>query len=235
MNSRYDPVSPPVIALLEDSRGGLPTLELGARLAAQMQRDLQLVFVENTRYVGAAELPLTRVLSHDAASWVDLRPADVERGFRAQAARLRELAAPVARSHAVNWSMRVVRGDLQQAARQLGDETDLMLLAAQPVWTLPSLGKTEPQRRRPHIAISSQGGGAGERARRIAATLAQALNGALDTTRLDTLEWLARAAKDSGVGRPRPDILVLPRTQLGPATLERLSCLVLFVGESKPG
>jgi len=213
-------VPSPVLALLDDAGAGAVLLEISSALARTMQRELSVVFVESAPSLRAATLPFAQVLPASGKQWRPLQPGDVEQGFRAHAARLRDLAARYAMRDAVAWSLRVVRGSLPDAALDLGAGTDLLLLAQAPPLRITAA------RARPRISVLGDGDDGGQRARQVAMKLATALSAAVEVARDDaralapaTLEQLARC-----------DLLVLPRGRLDAHALARLRCPVLLVG-----
>ena len=236
MNSTRAPTSMPaqVLVLLDDAAAGSALLELSSALARAMQRDLSLVYVESARALVAAALPFTQVLSHAGSQWVPLQPQDVEQGFRAQAARLRELAARIALRDALNWSLRVMRGSLAGAAADLIAQSDLLLLAAAASVQPPRIGAARPARRRPLVSVVTVADGdedelMSQRALRVGTQLAQALAGELQTTRIDAATLRSRPATVLAT-LARSDVLVLPRAPLDAAALATLRCPVLLVG-----
>ncbi len=219
----------PVLAVLDDAAAGSAALELSSTLARTLSRVLSVVYVESTRSLVAAALPFARVLSHSGSGWVPLLPVDVEQGFRSHAARLRQLAERIAVRDALSWSLRVVRGSLPGAVSELYAESDLLLLAAAPPSWSPGERLAHRPRRRPVVAVLTEGSEAGQRALVIATRLAKELAAALESIPLDP------AASGIGPGRQfaalaRSDVLVLPRAQVDPAALSMLRCPVLLVG-----
>jgi hypothetical protein len=226
---------PSVLAVLDDAAAGETLLELSCALARTLQRELTLVYVESARSLVAAALPITQVLPHAGLAWQPLRPQDVEQGFRAHAARLRELATRIALPDAVNWSLRVMRGELPSAARDLAAESDLLFLATAPPPQPPTPARRRPVRPRRVVAVAGDPGaasGSDRRALAVAQQLAQALAAELETMPADAA---ARLAGGAGVldTLTRPDVLVLPRAPLTPAARSALLLLrlpVLIVG-----
>lgn len=222
-----------VLVLLEDAAAGTALLELSYTLARVLGRELSVVYVESARALVAAALPFTQVLAHAGTQWVPLQTEDVEQGFRVHVARLRELAAQMALRNAVNWSLRVTRGNLPDTAADLRAESDLLLLpAARPIGA-SSRGATRASRRIPVVTVVQWAGfdaTAGQRAVGIAGELARALAGVVETVRVDPTAQAAGQA-DLLPWMARSDVLVLPR---GPLDLTRLlsqlSCPVLMVG-----
>jgi hypothetical protein len=218
-----------VLAVLDDAAAGSAALELSSALARTLRRGLSVVYVESASSLGAAALPFTQVLSHSGSAWVPLLEADVERGFRAHAARLRQIAERVALRDALSWSLRVVRGSLPGAAIDLYPESDLLLLAARPSPWPPGEGLAGPRIRRPVVAVVTEGSEAGQRALAIATRLAQALAAVLETRRVDlAADPVEPAATFATLARS--DVLVLPRALVDAVALAKLRCPVLLVG-----
>jgi hypothetical protein len=212
----------PVLALLDDIVAGASAIELSSRLARLTGRELTLVYVESERSLVAAALPFTQVLQHPGSGWMPLHARDVERGFQAHAARLRELASGIAARHAVRWSLRVLRGSLPRAAVELQSESDLLLLAATPLRQPPALGA---RRSAPPVVVAADDSPAGERATHLATQLARALEGGIEIRRVDAAWPAGDAAAAAGVR-----LLVLARPRSDAAALALLSCPVLLVG-----
>lgn len=212
-----------VLALLDDAACGAELLELASPLAREMQRELSVVYVQSTRSLVAAALPFTQVLPHGGLQWMPLQPGDVEQGFRAHEARLRQLTARVALRDALHWSLRVMRGSLGEAAAQLQAESDLLLLARTPPLQPRGSRSAPPPRRRPVVATLGDDGDADRRALQVATQLARALAGVVEVAHID-----------HGAARPLAlahcDVLVLPRAAFDAAALARLRCPVLLVG-----
>lgn len=210
-----------VLALLDDAATAATLVEWSATLARALQRELSLVYVESARSLVAASLPFTRVLAPGRAQWQPFEPADIEQGFRVQAARLRELAARIAGRDALHWSLRTTRGDLAEAAARLGAEADLLLLPP-PLGFGPTLGAppSSAPRHRPTLLVLAEAAPQPPRALQVARLLAQALRGTVE---------VATPGSDRIVAA-RADLIVLSRLPDEPAQLARLRCPVLRVG-----
>jgi hypothetical protein len=221
--------APPVLAVLDDAGAGAVLLEISSALARSLQRELSVVFVENTRSLVAAALPFTQVLPAAGTQWRAFQPDDVEQGFRAHAARLREMAGRIAARNAIGWSLRVMRGSLGETAIHLSTEADLLLLANAPAPAGAGFGRPTRARRRPRVSVLATEGEPGANALQVAAQVARALAGDIEVVRIDansqrldqpgTLAALARS-----------DVLILARAPLDAATLAQLRCPVLLVG-----
>lgn len=122
-----------VLVLLDDTAAATAAIELSSLVARQVQRPLEVVYIESASALRAAALPLARVLA-PGGDWAPLAPQDVERGYALQAARLRALTERIALRDSVCWSMRVVRGALAQAALELRAQSDLVLVGGAVRW-----------------------------------------------------------------------------------------------------
>lgn len=229
MTDATPPPAAQVLALLDDAASGAALLELASPLARTLQRELSVVYVESTRSLVAAALPFTQVLPPSGRQWLPLQPGDVEQGFRAHAARLRQMTARIALRDALHWSLRVVRGDLGEAAARLQSESDLLLLASTPPLQARATAAVRPAQRRPVVAALGDGDAGGERALQVATQLARALAGVVEVAHLDRRTRLL----DQPERLPalaRCDVLVLPRAALDPGMLALLRCPLLLVG-----
>lgn len=215
------PAARQVLALLDDAALARSVIEMSSAVAHQLQRPLEVIYVESAPALLAAALPFAQVLAHGGACWQPLAPQDVERGYLAQAARLRELAERIAVQRSVRWSMRVMRGQLQQVALELHAQSDLMLVGPAPAPAAAALVSARSQRpgQRPVIAVVTDDSAAGREAQRLAQQLARTLSGVL---------WVQPAAAGAPAGRC--DLLVLPRSLIRPGALATLAQPTLLVG-----
>jgi len=242
----------PVLAVLEDCAGGAVLIECSAALARALGRELAVVQVQSTLALQAAALPQTRVLAHAGAPWAPFAPQDVERGWRAQTARLRALAGPIATRHALPWSLRTVRGEIGAVARGLLDETDLLFLGAM-VWHTRAMARAAAA---PAVlAVLNDGSAAARRGLQLAARMASGMTSGLASGsasgspssspssvatsppgawRVRELPATDGPALDALLRQPPPlDALLMPRALATPERWARLSCLgcpVLLIG-----
>lgn len=206
-----------VLAVVEDAAGAAAVLDAGCVLAQLLRRELELVFVENAAALAAAELSVTQVLTQGGLAWSPLAAADVERGWRAQAARLRELARRASAPRAVPWRLRVTRGSPGETARALlaGPEADLLLLAAASKAAL----RRSPPAPRPRVIVLDDGSPAGRQALAIARRLAEALSARLQIACTEDAALVGAA-----------ELLVLPGALFAPPVLAALRTPALLVG-----
>ncbi len=211
----------PVLALLDDAAMAATLVEWSAALARALQRELSLVYVESARSLAAAALPLTRVLAPGRSQWRPLSPPDIELGFRAQAARLRGLAARIAGRDALAWSLRTVRGELEEAARRFGAQADLLLLPPPlPLEAAFGPGLPAAASHRPTLLVLADGAPETPRALQVARQLAQALRGSVEVA----------PPGGEAFAAARADLVVLGRLPDDPVVLARLRRPLLCVG-----
>jgi hypothetical protein len=207
-----------VLAVLDDASVADALIEASCTLAQLVQRELQLIYVENAAALAAAALPTTRVLAQGAQAWAPLAPEDVERGWRAQAARLRALAERATTRRTVSWSMRITRGALRPTVLALRDETDLLLVAAAP----SRMALAEPRPRRASVAALDDGSAAGREAVALAGRLARALGAPLRVFEIDGQPALPP------LGSAR--LVVAPASRLAAPAVADLHVPLLLVG-----
>ncbi|MBL8350752.1 MAG: hypothetical protein JNL87_10590 [Burkholderiaceae bacterium] len=160
-----------VLTLVDDARAARAALAISSALAQLVQRELQVVYVENAAALAAAALPVTQVLAAASAHWAPLAPLDVEQAWRLEADRLRVLAEQASLQRAVHWSMRVMRGRLADAARTLMPQCDLLMLAG----AAPQFALTEQRPPCRTVVAVDDGSPAGTQAVQLATRLAQVL------------------------------------------------------------
>ena len=219
-------LSAKVQVALDDAAAGETVLALSSALARELGCELAVVYVESAASVSAAALSVTQVLPHAAASWLPLRPDDVEQGFRSHAARLRLLTERLAGRHALRWSLRVLRGSLAEAPALLSGESTLLFLATAPPPGQAVWRRAAPGRRQPLVALAGDDGAPGAQALATATRLARALGGVLQP-------WPPRSPSGAWPAAPtsaRPDVLVMTRCVVAPALLAMLPYPVLLVG-----
>ena len=120
-----------ILVGLDASPASGAALDAALRLAAELGAELDALFVEDQNLMRFAGLPFTRVVGAYSAAPRDIVPADVERGARAQADRLRQTLASAAGAMAgnrVTWRFRVVRGDVAGEIMAAAEGADLLSL-----------------------------------------------------------------------------------------------------------
>jgi hypothetical protein len=210
-----------VLAVLDDATAGKSMLEWSGMLAQAVRGDLAVVYVESTLALRAAALPITRVLSHLGGEWVAFDASDVERGYRAQAERLRAQVERVAARHAVRCSLRTARGALVQQALAVADASALVLVAPTVRWPSPTRTPGPPR-----VLVLLEPGVTAERARRLAHELGRRLSGRCSERTVEP------SALGAALDEASADLIVLPLALAEPVAVARARQPVLLVGEA---
>ena len=129
MNEReLEPTIRRILVALDASPHSLAALEAASELADALKAELAGIFVEDVNLLHLAGLPFAREVGYP--SGVD-RPLDspiMERGLRIQAERARQTLASVAARRHIQWSFRVVRGQVATELLIAAQEADLLAL-----------------------------------------------------------------------------------------------------------
>jgi len=118
-----------ILVALDASEHSLGALEVAAHLAARLGAELSGLFVEDIVLSESVKLPFTRQTTFFSSGPREINTDRLEKQFKRQATRAREAIERQAEQVQVQWSFRVVRG-------QVHDE---LCLACEPV-DLVSLG-----------------------------------------------------------------------------------------------
>ena len=210
-----------ITVVLDDVAAASAPLAWSSALARTLERELQVVYVERTAVLAAAALPITQALAHAAAAWMPFSAADVERGYRLQAARLHELMLEVGQQHALQPSLRIVRGALHDVALDVDGRSDLVLVGAAAL--LPAAAR-QPLQRCLSVLVWSDDTEQGMQLVKFAARCAQSLGAMAHVVH-------ARAPVDAiDLRRAEADLLVLPRNAVSARVLASARRPLLLVG-----
>jgi hypothetical protein len=209
-----------IAVVLDDVIGAAAPLQWSSALARALHRDLLVVYVESASVLSAAAIPITQALAHAGARWAPYGPADIERGYRIQQGRLRELMRQAGLQHAVRSSLEVVRGALHDAAMAVDGESDLVLMsgAALVPDALRSLGRCRS------LLVWSDDSEQGLRLVEFATLCAQSLGA---THRVMHAKQQLDPAE---IERAQADLLVLPRAGVSAQLLASARRPLLLVG-----
>ena len=106
-----------------------------AEMAARLQAELELLFVEDADLVRAAGLPLARQINLRTGAAGPLALGELEAEMRAAGARLRRRLADAADRRRVRWSFRTVRGAAIDEVLLASRGADLLVLRHLRRWT----------------------------------------------------------------------------------------------------
>ncbi len=114
--------------VLHDKPQSQRLLELGARIAAQLQAEIEGVFVEDAALFRLAGLPFLRELKRDSFTEERLDEERLQQEWRATATLAREALEHSATRAGLAWSFRVWRGEIDQDLPTLALESPMLLL-----------------------------------------------------------------------------------------------------------
>jgi hypothetical protein len=117
-----------ITVVIHDKLQSQLLLELGARIATQLQAELEVVFVEDAALYRLTGLPFLREVKRDSFTEERLDQARLLKEWRAMANLTRESLKNSATQAGVNWSFRVWRGEIGSELAQLTMESPMLLL-----------------------------------------------------------------------------------------------------------
>jgi len=127
-NEEHDLVVRRILVALDASPHSVAALEAAAELAARLQAEVLGLYVEDVNLLRLAELPFTKEVCLPTTARRQLGVRDIERQFRAQAARMRRTLARHADRVHVRWSFQVSRGVISRELLIAAGEVDLISL-----------------------------------------------------------------------------------------------------------
>lgn len=126
-----EPLSPirRILVALDASRASESALEAAAAMAAQLEAELEGLYVEDTNLLRLAGLPFAREVGLASARSRRVASDDVARALRAEAARARQALEAIAARRRVRCSFRVARGQVVAELLAAAAHADLVALA----------------------------------------------------------------------------------------------------------
>jgi nucleotide-binding universal stress UspA family protein len=133
-----------ILVALDASHHSLAALRGAAKLARSLEAELEGLFVEDVELLKVAGFPMARELQLPFGALARLDPARMERQLRAQAVQAREALASVCREERIEWTFRVVRGDVSATILEAAARADLLSLgkASRPLIRRKQTGST---------------------------------------------------------------------------------------------
>lgn len=129
---------------LDTSHHSLAALQAAAELAASLEAELHGLFIEDVTLLRVAKLPVTEELRFPFATRGRLNPRRMIRQLHAQAQQAEQALSSLCKRHQVEWSFRVVRGQVSAQILKEAAEADLLCVgrASRPVMHRSSIGST---------------------------------------------------------------------------------------------
>lgn len=117
-----------ILVALDASVHSLAALEAASALAETLKAELVGIFVEDVNLLHLAGLPFACEIRYVPVMARPLNSAGMERAWRMQAERMRQAMAGVAGRHRLQWSFRVVRGQVTSELLTAAREADVLAL-----------------------------------------------------------------------------------------------------------
>jgi nucleotide-binding universal stress UspA family protein len=117
-----------ILVALDASPASLAALDLAADLAERYQAELLGIYVEDINLLRSAEMPFAREFRQYSGTSQDLDSRQIERELQAQACRVENLLAAIARKANLRWSFLKSRGVIHGKLLEAAQGTDLIIL-----------------------------------------------------------------------------------------------------------
>lgn len=117
-----------ILVALDASTHSLAALEAAVELAERVEAEIEGLFVEDINLMRLAQLPIAQQLSLPSGLRRRLDTAAIEQEMRAFAAEARQALEVAAERTNVQWSFRVVRGQVEVEMSAAAVEADLVVL-----------------------------------------------------------------------------------------------------------
>lgn len=118
-----------ILVALDNARHSMSALELAATLAAQLQKELQTIFVEDLNLIHLAGLPFAREIDRMLASAREFDRGEIDRSLRAQVETVRNTLTEVTTRLRIPSSLQVVRGYYVNEALAAANTADILFLS----------------------------------------------------------------------------------------------------------
>jgi nucleotide-binding universal stress UspA family protein len=186
-----------ILVALDASHPSMAALEAAVELAASMKAKLEGLYVEDVTLLQAAGSPVAREVRFPFVSSSQLDPNRMTRQLRAQAKQAKRALAAACARREVEYSFRVVRGEVSHQIMSAAQEADMLILgrASRPLVRKTRLGSTaltaavqspccvlllqRNERIAPPVIVVYDGSSTARRALRIATRLAKRNGGYL--------------------------------------------------------
>ena len=133
-----------ILVALDTSHHSLAALEAAAALAEALAARLEGLFVEDINLVRLAGISVAREARYPFVTTGALDQARMERDLRGQAQQARRALATMCQARKIQWTFRVLRGEVTQQILEAAQEVDLLILgkASRPFTPRVRMGST---------------------------------------------------------------------------------------------
>ena len=161
-----------IFVALDASSLGLAALETATSLAAELEAELRVLFVEDENLLRLAGLPFAQEIEYASASLRRLDRTEMERKLQAKAERVRRTLAHNVRNETFNWTFHITRGHLTRATMEAATEAGLLFMGRESCTLRPLRQSARARGKRP-IVVAYDGGEPSQQALEVAATIAR--------------------------------------------------------------
>lgn len=117
-----------ILVALDASAVNRSVLQAATTLAANLDAELNALFIEDINLLRLAELPFAREIVYGSEAGRGMNVADMERSLLMQTKRLRELVGTIAQQSRLRIAFDVERGDIASAICHASRQTDLLII-----------------------------------------------------------------------------------------------------------
>ncbi|MCK5798531.1 MAG: universal stress protein [Deltaproteobacteria bacterium] len=117
-----------ILVGLDASKSSEDALRSAIALAAEVQGEVEGLFVEDTALISFSELPFATLTGTVSPRQVRLGQAELAEAFRVQASRARRALSAEAEKRGVPWSFQVARGNVGEKLLEAAARADLLIL-----------------------------------------------------------------------------------------------------------
>lgn len=117
-----------ILVALDASAANQNILRAGIMLASYFHSRLNVLFIQDSDLISAAELPFVREVVYGLPSGRAIDVAGMERSIQLQTAQLRKLVASVAQQNRIEIAFDVLRGNVARTLCEISSQTDLLVI-----------------------------------------------------------------------------------------------------------
>jgi nucleotide-binding universal stress UspA family protein len=117
-----------ILVAVDASRNSQAALRAAAELAAALEAEVQGLFVEDVDLLRLASSPIALEIQYPLGQAHHLDELRMERELKAQAVRARDMIETLCNAHQIEWSFRVVRGQVTSTILAAALDADILSL-----------------------------------------------------------------------------------------------------------
>lgn len=117
-----------ILVGMDASSQGEPLLESAVQLAAHLQAELQVLYVEDEKLLEVGEIPFTREIRIFASEAREWNREQIQSQLRAKARQCEHLLHQIGSEHRIAYQFRIVRGRAVSELRTASGGTDLLMV-----------------------------------------------------------------------------------------------------------